>query len=87
MLGFVCIQTGQWNLGGTPLQYAKSLSDETDGLIEIYCLEALVNHSYVSIKKTFQSIDLVKVIGKIPVYLRVFCHKTLLLVHTQISLL
>lgn len=42
------VETGQWNLGGTPLQYAKSLSDETEGLIEIFCLEALVNHSYVA---------------------------------------
>ncbi|XP_045190442.2 protein SERAC1-like isoform X2 [Mercenaria mercenaria] len=40
------VETGQWNFGGTPLEYVKSLSDETDGLIEIFCLEALVNHTF-----------------------------------------
>ncbi|XP_060589451.1 protein SERAC1-like [Ruditapes philippinarum] len=41
------VETGQWNFGGTPLQFVKFLSDETDGLFETYCLEALAYHTFV----------------------------------------
>jgi hypothetical protein len=46
---YTCLQTGQWNFGGTPLQFVKFLSDETDGLFETYCLEALAYHTFVRI--------------------------------------
>jgi len=41
------LQSGLWVFGHTPLEYARSVSDESEGQLEILFLEALALHSQV----------------------------------------